>query len=123
MELSRDVKAPSVARATVAERIADLDLCPSIRETLLLLVSELVTNAVLHSQGPIDLPIVLTMTMADDVLRVAVADSGAGFTPEPRCSRSEPGGYGLYLVEKTARRWGIDTISGTRVWFELARGA
>ena len=33
------------------------------------------------------------------------------------------GGYGLYLVEKVASRWGVDSTSPTKVWFELPLSA
>jgi anti-sigma regulatory factor (Ser/Thr protein kinase) len=87
-----------------------------------LLVSEVVSNAVLHSLGPADAPVLLAATIGEEVVHIAVTDAGRGFTlrrPEPRAD----GGYGLYLLDQAARRWGVDQVGGTRVWFELSRTA
>ena len=119
LELKRDAHAPSIARAAAKGRCDTLDLSPSVCQTLLLLVSEVVSNAVLHSNAQRDLPIVLTTTVNEDVIRVTVTDTGDGFTPKPRNPEARHGGYGLYILEKTAQRWGVDEVGGTRVWFEL----
>jgi anti-sigma regulatory factor (Ser/Thr protein kinase) len=94
------------------------------RETLVLLVSELVTNAVVHSPAAPEAPIHLTAQVVEDRVRVAVTDAGDGFAPVPRvippaAERLAEGGYGLYLVNRAASRWGVDREGGTRVWFEL----
>jgi anti-sigma regulatory factor (Ser/Thr protein kinase) len=122
LALVRNLHAPSVARAAVIEHRDDFELTPSLCHTLVLLVSELVSNAVVHSRGPVDSPILLTADIAQDVVRVAVSDSGKGFTPRPRRPEMANGGYGLYIVEKATRSWGVDcTASETTVWFELER--
>lgn len=90
----------------------------------MLLVSELVTNAVMHSAAPADAPIELTAHVADERVLVAVTDAGDGFAPPQRIAPVTPdrlaeGGYGLYLVSRAASRWGVERDRGTRVWFEL----
>ena len=59
------------------------------------------------------------------VLRVEVSDPGAGFSgsvPEP--TAGQPGGWGLFLTEQLADRWGIDRDAGwTTVWLERDLGA
>ncbi len=121
LKLKRDLQAPSVARAAANGRCRSLDLSDSVCDTLVLLVSEVVTNAVRHSSAPADTSIILTTSVTEDSIRVNVIDTGEGFTPRPRDPSAAHGGYGLYLVEKTARRWGVDRVGGTRVWFELDR--
>ena len=121
LELKRDLEAPSVARAAASGSCDGLKLSPSVCHTLLLLVSELVSNAVLHSNAPAHTPIVFTTSVTEDFIRVTVTDTGDGFVPTPRKSEAKHGGYGLYLVDKAARRWGVDRVGGTRVWFELPR--
>lgn len=121
LKLKRDLHAPSVARAAAAGRCHELDLSDSLCDTLVLLVSEVVTNAVRHSSAPRDTPIILTTSVTDDSIRISVTDTGDGFTPMPRDPDATQGGYGLYLVDKAARHWGVDRVGGTRVWFELAR--
>ena len=57
-----------------------------------------------------------------DRVRVEVADDGGGFEHAPRSHESDPAsGWGLYLVEQVADRWGLDHDAGGRVWFELDR--
>jgi anti-sigma regulatory factor (Ser/Thr protein kinase) len=121
VELKRDAHAPSIARAAASGRCDGLELSPSVCQTLVLLVSEVVSNAVLHSRAPRELPIVLTTTVSEDVIRVTVTDTGEGFTPKPRNPKQRYGGYGLHILEKAAHRWGVDRVGGTRVWFELPR--
>jgi anti-sigma regulatory factor (Ser/Thr protein kinase) len=88
-------------------------------ETLRLLVSEVVTNAVRY--GSRSTPVVLTASW-DAEVRVEVVDRGAGFVPRPRAGALEsPGGFGLFLVGRLADRWGVETGDGTTVWFVLRR--
>lgn len=106
------------ARTRVCEAI-EPHLENGIDETLKLLVSEVVTNAVRHggSDGPVELH-----ASWNSEIRVAVQDHGDGFSPTPRNGRpDEPGGFGLYLVGQLADRWGVETDGGTTVWFVLQR--
>jgi anti-sigma regulatory factor (Ser/Thr protein kinase) len=120
LALERNVQAPAIARAAISGLCDDLRLDGQIRQTLLLLVSEVVSNAVLHSTGPADAAITVTAAVTADAVQVAVTDPGEGFAPAERDPARMEGGYGLYLLEKAARRWGVDATSPTRVWFELA---
>jgi anti-sigma regulatory factor (Ser/Thr protein kinase) len=121
LSLDRDPQAPSLARAAVAGFSAQSELDPLSESTLTLLVSELVSNAVMHSQAPPGSGIVLSARLLDrGAVRVEVVDQGHGFDVPPRKPAQENGGYGLFLVEKQASRWGVDRVGGTRVWFELA---
>jgi anti-sigma regulatory factor (Ser/Thr protein kinase) len=120
LELQRSPEAPGIARAAVSGMCHERNLSPSLCHTLLLLVSEVVTNAVLHSNGPADAPILLAATVSSDTIRVTVTDAGHGFT---RTSKRRVGGHGLYLLDKSASRWGVDRAGGTRVWFELPGGS
>jgi anti-sigma regulatory factor (Ser/Thr protein kinase) len=118
LQLQRNDEAPGVARAAVAGLCEDFDLASSLCYTAVLLVSELVTNAVRHSSGPQGAPIDLAVAVKDKTIRVTVTDAGHGFTPEPR-DPLHSGGYGLYLLAKEASRWGVDRSRATCVWFEL----
>ena len=88
-------------------------------QTVALLASELVANAVRHADsGSIGLRIEVTAGH----VRVDVADDGEGFVPHPK--PPEPGklgGWGLYIVDELATRWGVIDGDGTRVWFEIDR--
>jgi|SRR5215212_9523430 len=94
----------------------DDDLLGDVR----LLVSELITNSVRHSSVRPDDPVHMTVTVTESTLRVEVADPGEGFEPKARdADRTRPGGWGLYLVDQLADRWGVVRDQFTRVWFEL----
>jgi anti-sigma regulatory factor (Ser/Thr protein kinase) len=88
-----------------------------------LLVSELVTNAVMHARG--EGGIRLRVRLAPDRLRVEVYDPGRGFVPTrppPRPPPEHPHGRGIYLLERMADRWSsASTRAGHCVWFELDR--
>ena len=121
VELRRDVRAPGVARAAVAEELAQAGIDGRLGQTIVLLVSEVVSNAVRHSPGPGDARIDLQATIGDRLVRVEVSDPGQGFTPRERDPERLGDGYGLYLLDKTATSWGVDGRGGTTVWFELER--
>jgi anti-sigma regulatory factor (Ser/Thr protein kinase) len=119
LSLARTVEAPAQGRAAIAGLSADLDLDPRLRQTLLLLVSEVVSNAVLHSSAAADAEIRLEAAVRDDAVRITVTDGGEGFVPGPRDPNRIEGGYGLFLVAKAASRWEVQPGAPTRVWFEL----
>jgi anti-sigma regulatory factor (Ser/Thr protein kinase) len=124
ISLEQSPNAPALARAAVAGFSDGSEIEPASLATLLLLVSEVVTNAVIHSGAPAPSEIILSARVTDSgAVRVEVTDRGEGFTPMPRDPARPGGGYGLYLVEREAQRWGVDREGGTRVWFELATTA
>jgi anti-sigma regulatory factor (Ser/Thr protein kinase) len=111
-------EAISAARVAV-EALADRLEAEALDDTRLL-VSELVTNSIRHSQAAANSHVRLDITLAPDTLRVDVLDMGDGFEPRPRSrGQSAASGWGLYLVERLTDRWGVVTRDGaTRVWFE-----
>jgi two-component sensor histidine kinase len=95
----------------------------AVRDDVLLLVTELVTNAVRHSSAGPDGLVRVEVRRGTDIVRVAVSDEGAGFTAEAPLERTEAGGWGLALVDRIADRWAITpTASGTCAWFEIGHG-
>ena len=121
LRLRRDVSAPALARSAVAAQLQRAGIDSSLGQTVVLLVSEVVSNAVRHSTGPAQAPIGLASTVDEGSVRVAVTDAGEGFTPRPRDPSVIGEGYGLDLLEKAARSWGVESGGETTVWFELAR--
>ncbi|MFB7867781.1 ATP-binding protein [Streptomyces sp. NPDC056069] len=92
-------------------------------EDVLLVVSELVTNACLHAEGPESLRV---LRLAE-VLRLEVADRGTG-QPAPRTPHraGRPGGHGMFIVQRLCRDWGVERVPGApgkTVWAELAAPA
>ena len=119
-DLPRRDDAPRTARALAAAWCDTVELEPITCDTVRLLVSEVVTNAVLHSEAPPGTNIRLAATLSGGSVMVTVADAGTGAGPSPRAPDPLNGGYGLFLLEKEAEQWGVDRGSeGTRVWFKL----
>jgi Histidine kinase-like ATPase domain len=93
-------------------------------EDILLVVSELVTNACLHGGGPRELRLQRTPKMPK-ILRMEVTDSGPG-DPAPRTPHraGRPGGHGMFIVERLCLDWGVSRSAeggpGKTVWAELA---
>jgi anti-sigma regulatory factor (Ser/Thr protein kinase) len=116
LSLERTTDAPREAR----DRVRHLPHLGADRvDDAVLLVSELVTNAVKY--GPEHEAIRLIISTDDQATRFTVHDSGLGPLPEMRAQGDPaPGGHGLRLVDSLADRWGVERGS-TRVWFELAR--
>ena len=122
-----DVEFEAGPSAAAGARNALLALDGQVDEEMLndvrLLVSELVTNSVRHSNVRPDDRVYMSVAVTPRTLRVEVADRGAGFVPEPRDpDQNRIGGWGLYLVDQLADRWGVVRNHLTRVWFEMDHG-
>ncbi|WP_371593365.1 SpoIIE family protein phosphatase [Streptomyces virginiae] len=87
-----------------------------LSDSLELLVSEVVTNAVRYAERPVTLRLLRT-----DVLRCEVGDDSPQLPRQRRARDTDEGGRGLFLVNRMARRWGATRLSsGKVVWFELS---
>lgn len=116
IEVSADATATQSARALVRDLCASAAVGPQAVETAVLLVTELVSNAVEHGGG--------TAVVVADVdptrLRVAVADSDPRLPTARLAAIDAERGRGLLLVEALSSRWGATPEgSGKSVWFEL----
>ena len=118
LELPHTSQAPGIARRWVDKSFAE-ELDDDAQHTAKVLVSELVTNAVVHGRGTPE----IHAQLGRDVLLVEVIDEGPGFTPTVREPHPDTvGGNGFRIVEEEARRWGIRD-GAAHVWFELPRHA
>ncbi|MFI1165747.1 SpoIIE family protein phosphatase [Streptomyces sp. NPDC020801] len=110
--------APARARAQVSALLRQWHTRDDTRDNVLLLVSELVTNAVRFAAGPITVRLI----RAGHGLLCEVGDTGNG---RPRLSRGgllDDGGRGLHIVHRLTARWGVRwTDTGKVVWAEVAR--
>ena len=118
MRLGNGPEAAAEARQAISTLRADLD--PPLMETLRLLVTELVTNSVRHTDAP---KITLRVAIGKSAVLTEVTDEGPAFDPE---ALEEAGGdtcgWGLFLVQRLAQSWGVkDDGASKRVWFELRR--
>nr|WP_317443946.1 ATP-binding protein [Streptomyces collinus] len=126
LEIRPDPTEVGRARRWARSRLAGLGIQAdeALAETLVLLVSELVTNAVVHTGRPAVLRLSLPGAAAEPAatVRLEVADSSSR-APVPRCAGSDAtGGRGLALVDCLADRWGWSPEgSGKSIWCELDR--
>jgi anti-sigma regulatory factor (Ser/Thr protein kinase) len=111
--------APATARAAVAAWLS-----PQVADQVLsdaqLLVSELVTNRVRHAQLASDATVRVSVEICDGFVRLEVEDPGDVALGAVAPDREHGGGFGLFLVEALAQRWGSNHDRTTCVWAELA---
>ncbi|MFI9060641.1 SpoIIE family protein phosphatase [Streptomyces sp. NPDC053429] len=112
--LDPEETAPGRARRFARRALARWGL-EELQDSLELLVSEVVTNAVRYAERPVTLRLLRT-----DVLRCEVGDDSPQLPRQRRARETDEGGRGLFLVNRMARRWGATRLSsGKVVWFEL----
>ena len=122
LDLEHTVQAPRLARRFVSNTLTEWGVRDGSIERAQLLVSELVSNAVLHAAGPIRL--VVEEVDRGQAFRIEVCNTGTG---QPRLRHAAPdelSGRGLQLVDDLARGWGSSTDADqTSVWFEVLNDA
>jgi anti-sigma regulatory factor (Ser/Thr protein kinase) len=118
MRLDNGPDAAAKARKAISTLRADLD--PPLMETLRLLVTELVTNSVRHTDVPM---ISLRVAIGKSAVLTEVCDEGPVFDPDGLAEAgSDDCGWGLFLVQRLAHSWGVrEDDDSKRVWFELRR--
>lgn len=116
--LGRGDTTPRAARRFVQEALAQWDL-DELTDTVILLVSEVVTNAVVHAESDVEVLVRLTA----DAACVEVTDSSDSALVPRQATSDDTSGRGLALVESLARRWGVRRApgGGKTVWFEVDR--
>ncbi|HXY90983.1 MAG TPA: ATP-binding protein [Acidimicrobiia bacterium] len=116
MILPPSVHSPAIARRFCDAVLGEVGCGADMTADARLVVSELVTNAVLHADTAIDLEVFLR---DDGALRIEVTDLGSD---RPQVwARDDTRGRGLPIVAALASAWGIiDLGSGKTVWCELA---
>jgi serine/threonine-protein kinase RsbW len=108
---ARRVLAGWLAGVVPRDRLGDLQL----------LVTEIVANCVRHGRVGEDGEIDLLVKLAGDVARVEVRDTGIQVDPRVKTpDLSGGGGFGMVLVERMSRAWGVDHEPAVVMWFELS---
>lgn len=117
LRLPAEVHSARDARAFVERTLASWDLV-EVADTALLLVSEAVTNAVVHARSASE----LRLSLMGQRLRVEVSDWGGGDLQVREAHQEDVSGRGLALIEALSDLWGTArTEQGKIVWFELVR--
>lgn len=115
--LDADELAPKAARRFVADAAAGC--AAEVVADAQLLVSELVSNVVRHTRRK--RLTVMAETTPDGVLRVEVRHGGKGFLPSLRRRAADRvSGWGLEIVDRVARAWGVANGNEATIWFEVA---
>jgi serine/threonine-protein kinase RsbW len=116
--LAATAQAPGLARQATHEALAAWQVA-HLEETALLLVSELVTNAVRHARTG-GTAVVLRLETAGSWLRIEVHDADPRM-PQPRTpDRLDESGFGFVLLDALADKWGVrEATIGKAVWAEL----
>lgn len=115
--LARDTRSSAAARRFVEETLRRWE-CADVLDAVTLLVSELVTNSVIHAGSGAEVAVLLK----PDALRIEVSDSGDGVPGTRRAGEEATSGRGLAMVETLSSSWGVEQREGGKtVWFELPR--
>jgi anti-sigma regulatory factor (Ser/Thr protein kinase) len=120
-----DTGAPAEARRELECLRSRVD--DALLERCKLVTTELLTNSVRHAGLGRDQEIDMEVRVLPGVLRIDVTDPGGGFdratleVPEP--GQAAAGGWGLWLVNELADRWGVEFGHSTRVWSEFDTGS
>ncbi len=114
---SRSDAARTVRRLTRLVVVHQWGLSPQLSEVAVLLASELVSNAVLHTGAS---RFGLRITRTRGRIKVELRDPSRGLPCMLPVQPTDIGGRGLFLVDKLSDRWGADLLPiGKYVWFEL----
>jgi anti-sigma B factor antagonist len=122
LELPVNSQSPARARTEIRELMEGRDQTQA--GDVVLLTSEVVTNAVVHPTSASAESIGLRIFTYEEGIRVEVEDSGEGFDPTVPLNPGPERGRGLFLVDRFASRWGTERLEDDRgprfmVWFEL----
>ena len=111
------------ARHAVADELAANGVPEPVLQDAVLVVSELVSNAIKHASPLPSGEILVTWNLGDDVLHVEITDGGAMTRPHAGSAAvSSLGGRGLDIVRTICHSWGVTEDNGTvTVWADLAR--
>lgn len=105
------------ARRFVRDVLSSRQVGDQVVETVTLLTSEVVTNALVHARsGP-----ELVVRLHGDTVRVEVHDRSPAVPVRRTIELDAPSGRGMVIVDQLAREWGVEHVpTGKRVWFEVS---
>jgi len=112
-----DLRAPYRARRWIGE--LRMPLAPDRADAVELMVAELVTSSVKHAMADGVQSIDVALHAEDGVVRVDVSDPARRVLPTVPDQPDDATGFGFYLVDKLADRWGVNDGGAPGLWFEL----
>jgi anti-sigma regulatory factor (Ser/Thr protein kinase) len=118
VELAPTPRSVRTARVFTADALGEEGIAASVIELCVLLVSELVTNAISHARSSIH----VAVHIDSHWVRVEVEDTGPGDPIMQPSTPNDLAGRGLAVVDRLSTEWGNDQREdGKVVWFEIAR--
>ena len=117
-ELPPSPESAGAGRRAVFQVLSSWDVPPETVDDTVLIVSELVTNAVIHA--PAEPPLGLELSVDQGVLRVALSDASPEHPRLRSPSGQDEGGRGIGILDSLASRWGVIARRGGKaLWFEI----
>ncbi|GII77578.1 hypothetical protein Sru01_25600 [Sphaerisporangium rufum] len=118
IELKGTPESAGLARTFVSDKLGQTH--PAL-DDVTLLVSEVVTNSIVHSDSAHGGKITVVLADCHDFVHVDVVDAGGGDGPHLRDDESGEGGRGLHIVHMLAHRWAVRRhATGRTLWFQVA---
>jgi len=117
--VERTLPCDSDAPRTARRLVDGLEVGGRARDDISLMVSEIVTNCVIHAQLSASDEIALLAVRTGDQVRVEIYDPGVGFAGIIDRT-TQVGGWGLQIVDALADHWGTESGRRTCVWFEAS---
>ena len=117
--VERSLELGPTAPAAARRLVGDISLDEDARAKLELILSELVTNSVVHAAEYDAAELSVRLRRERERVRGEVCGDGPEFEWAPHDpDLEEPGGLGLMIVDQLSERWGIHHNSQVCVWFE-----
>lgn len=111
---------PSIARTKLAGFLTVNRAPASVIDDALIVISEMIANAVSHGLPTEDGMVEISWTLNGDLLELSVYDGGEGGSLKPiDFDEDSLSGRGLSIINRVADRWWVDMSRGTRVNAEL----
>ena len=121
IEIAGGVEAPARARRWVLSCLPGEPIGPA-QGDVAVIVSELVTNSVVHAHADSSQLLTISVAKLEDRLRIAVTDNGSESVPHLReADDDRPGGLGLRIIDRLCLGWGVirSGAGTTEVWCEV----
>jgi anti-sigma regulatory factor (Ser/Thr protein kinase) len=118
LSLERSRRAVAQARAFVRDRCREAGVADGTCDAVVLMVSELVTNAVEHARSRVELVLAVDPT----AVHVEVHDGNASLPAIRHADTGAVNGRGMAIVDELAANWGVRPVGrGKTVWFDVTR--
>jgi anti-sigma regulatory factor (Ser/Thr protein kinase) len=113
----------SLARHAFADELAEVGIAEDDRDDAMLVLSELVSNAVKHAAPLQNGEVRVRWAIRDDCLHIEITDGGAATRPNAVVAAvSALGGRGLDIVRTVSRQWGVtEATDSVTVWADVPR--